>query len=205
MQKSLSYVFLFQIVLSIVISVIIIPHIANSLEQSGVKVELTSSSGSFSFDNISSSSNTNYCWPSPGYKTITSYYGYRKAPTGGASTFHGGIDIGAAQGSKIVAIQDGVVSFVGWCGANGYTVKIKHANNVESTYGHVNPNFIVKVGDSVTKGTHIANVGPKYVAKKSYTTYKDDNGNATNGATTGPHLHLAISIKGKRVDPQKLF
>lgn len=51
----------------------------------------------------------------------------------------------------------------------------------------------------------VAKVGPKYVDKKSYTTYTDDSGKCTNGATTGPHLHFAISIDGNKVDPSLLF
>ncbi len=104
-----------------------------------------------------------FYWPTQNYKTITSSFGYRTAPTKGASTYHGGIDIGAPQGTKICATQRGIVTFVGFNGANGYTVKIKHDNGYESTYGHVSPNFVVSVGDYVKKGDHIANVGPKYL------------------------------------------
>ena len=35
--------------------------------------------------------------------------------------------------------------------------------------------------------------------------YKDENGNPTNGATTGPHLHLGIRINAKYIDPLSLF
>ena len=38
-----------------------------------------------------------FAWPSPGYTTITSYFGKRVSPTAGASSFHKGIDIGAPQ------------------------------------------------------------------------------------------------------------
>ena len=35
--------------------------------------------------------------------------------------------------------------------------------------------------------------------------YKDINGNPTNGATTGSHLHLGVRIDGKYIDPLYLF
>lgn len=87
----------------------------------------------------------------------------------------------------------------GWYGANGYSVIISHENGISSTYGHVSENFIVSLGESVSKGQIIAKVGPKYVSKVS--NYKDSNGKYTNGATTGPHLHIAISKNGKKIDP----
>ena len=82
---------------------------------------------------------------------------------------------------------------------------IDHQNGFISTYAHVNPNFIVHIGDKVYQNQHIANVGPKYVESKSFTTYKDSTGKSTNGATTGPHLHFAISKDGKKIDPQSLY
>ena len=35
--------------------------------------------------------------------------------------------------------------------------------------------------------------------------YSDENGNPTNGATTGPHLHLGVRINEKYIDPMSLF
>lgn len=50
-------------------------------------------------------SNVNLLWPTPGYTTITSGFGYRKSPTNGAGIYHGGIDIGAPKGTNIIACE----------------------------------------------------------------------------------------------------
>lgn len=42
-------------------------------------------------------SNSKFLWPTPGFTTITSPFGYRNAPTSGASSYHSGIDIGAPE------------------------------------------------------------------------------------------------------------
>lgn len=176
MIKNFSISLFMPIILTIFISIFFIPT-------------TNYSSISFSTSTLQHASNlTNYShsflWPTPGYSKITSNFGYRTAPTQGAGTYHGGIDIAAPQNSSIISIADGIVSFVGWYGANGYTIIITHSNNYKSTYGHVSPNFLVSLGDTVKKGDLIAKVGPKYVDKKSYTTYIDKNGKYTNGATT---------------------
>ncbi len=103
-----------------------------------------------------------FAWPTPGYTTITSYYGKRDSPTAGASNFHKGIDIGAAEGSNMIAIIDGEITFTGFLGGGGHTITLSH-ENMKITYCHVDPKYKVKKGDIVTQGQIIAKVGPKYV------------------------------------------
>ena len=150
-------------------------------------------------DNIYFSS-SKFLWPTPGFTTITSYFGYRNAPTQGASTYHSGIDIAAPTSSKILAITSGTVSQTGFYGAGGYTVTIK-SDDFTISYCHVSPSFLVSVGQYVTKGSVIATVGPKNVYGVPNNPYKDSSGNPTNGASTGPHLHLTIKKDGKAVNP----
>ena len=144
--------------------------------------------------------NSLFSWPTPNYNAITSYFGYRKAPTAGAGSFHSGIDIGAPSGANIVATFSGKVTYIGFYGANGYTIII--SNGVyTATYSHISPHFLVYLGQYVNQGDVIANVGPKNVYGVPNNPYKDSKGNPTNGATTGPHLHFSIKIDGKAVNP----
>lgn len=147
---------------------------------------------------------TNLIWPVPGYTLISSHFGFREKPTVGASTMHSGIDIPAPEGTEIVSIMNGKITFTDWDGAGGYTIKIKSQDNKDIiSYSHVDPNFIVYVGQEVKKGEVIGKVGPKYVSGPESNPYHDSTGKKTNGATTGCHCHLSIKKDGKLIDPEE--
>lgn len=149
-------------------------------------------------------SSSGYAWPSPGFTTINSYFGYRTSPTAGASSYHSGIDIGAPEGSKLIAVTSGKITFASFLGGGGYTITLT-SGNIKFTYCHVSPYYIVKVGDYVTQGQVIGYVGPKNVYGVKGNQYFDENGNPTNGATTGPHLHFGVRVNEEYVDPLNLF
>ncbi|MBP3596780.1 MAG: M23 family metallopeptidase [Clostridia bacterium] len=88
-------------------------------------------------------SNDEFIWPLPGIHRITSYFGPRKAPAKGSSTYHSGIDIAAVQNTNIYSVLSGKVIFTGFKGAGGYTITIS-SNNFLISYCHVSPNFIIK-------------------------------------------------------------
>lgn len=168
---------------------------------------LASSSSSFSYEFSYGESilrNNSFSWPTPGFTRITSPYGKRNAPAKGSSTFHSGIDIGAPEGSYILAVCDGEVSFLGFKGAGGYTLTIK-SQNLQISYCHISPTYLVSIGDIVKKGNVIAKVGPYHVYGVPDNPYRDKNGEPTNGATTGCHLHLTIKKDGKAVNPLDFF
>ena len=148
-------------------------------------------------------SNDNFIWPVPGYHQITSYFGTRTSPTAGASSNHSGIDIAAKEGSSIYSISNGIVIHTGFKGAYGHTIIIEN-NNLEFLYAHVSPFYIVHIGDCIEKNTIIAYVGPKYL-NTGNSSYIDSTGRYTNGATTGPHLHLTIKKDGIAVNPLLFF
>ncbi len=139
-------------------------------------------------------------WPVYGSRKITSEFGYRKAPTEGASTFHNGIDIAASEGTKLVAVIDGTVTKTGWNGAGGFTIILTSGEYVFS-YCHSDPNFMVNVGDKVKKGQVIGKVGPKNIYGVQGNPYVDEKGESTNGATTGTHCHFSIKKNGEYMNP----
>lgn len=145
-----------------------------------------------------------FYWPVPGYHTITCPFGPRKSPTSGASSNHSGIDIGAPEGCTIYSSTTGTVSFTGFNGANGCSIIIT-SENFTFSYCHVSPNFIVSEGDKVFANQEIGKVGPKILYGIPNNPYKDSQGNPTNGATTGCHLHFSIKKDGIAVNPLDYF
>lgn len=141
-----------------------------------------------------------FAWPIPGYNTITSNFGKRKSPTAGASSFHKGLDIGAPEGTILIAVTEGIITYTGFLGGGGYTITLSK-DNMKISYCHVSPNYIVEVGQTVKIGQIIGNVGPKYVYGVKGNNYHDSSGKPTNGATTGTHLHIGIRVDGEYVNP----
>ncbi len=124
---------------------------------------------------------------------ITSWFGKREAPTAGASTNHGAIDI-SGNGTRgiynIIASQDGVVTDVktnciegnpGCGGGYGNYVKIDHGDGIETRYAHMF-SVSVNVGDKVVKGQVLGKLG-------------------NTGRSTGPHLHFEVRDHGTKVNP----
>lgn len=122
-----------------------------------------------------------FTWPCPSSTRVTSDYGPRTAPTGGASSYHRGIDIGAAYGADIVAAADGTVSFAGYSNAAGNYVTVSHGNGVYTVYMHCS-SLNVSKGQGVSAGQVIAKVG-------------------STGISTGNHLHFGVSLNGSYVNP----
>lgn len=143
-------------------------------------------------------------WPLPEHKKISSYFGRRSSPTAYASSFHKGIDIPAPPGTNIYAAMSGTVITAKFSGSGGCTVTVQNGN-MYTSYCHVSPNFLVAPGVFVEKGQLIAQVGPKNVYGFPENKYTDNNGNPTNGATTGPHLHFAVRNESDYQNPLDYF
>ena len=126
---------------------------------------------------------------------VTSPFGYRTDPvTGEGGQGHKGIDltlwrgysalsaIGAAWDGTVTDVRDGVEGFDTVRSA-GNRVTIDHGDGVVTKYYHLeNGSIPVQVGDSVTAGQVIGQMG-------------------STGYSTGAHLHFQLEIYGEPVDP----
>ena len=126
---------------------------------------------------------------------VTSPFGYRTDPvTGEGGQGHKGIDvtlwrgwsalsgIGAAWDGVVTDVRDGVEGFDKIRSA-GNRVTVDHGDGVVTKYYHLaNGSIPVQVGDSVTAGQMIGQMG-------------------STGYSTGAHLHFQLEIDGVPVDP----
>jgi len=116
----------------------------------------------------------------------TSGFGMRVHPVTGAYKLHTGVDFAAPTGTHILAAADGRVAFAGPASGYGHLILIEHTvggKQVATGYAHMYADGIhVKVGDSVTAGQYIADVG-------------------MDGYATGPHLHFEVRPGGANASP----
>lgn len=118
----------------------------------------------------------------PRTSSLTSFFGYRSDPFNSAhAEFHPGIDFKGSRGDEARSTANGRVVFAGWAGGYGKCVRIEHANNFETLYGHLS-RISVKVGEEVTVGQKVGEIG-------------------STGHSTGTHLHYEVRKNGKAVNP----
>ncbi|UWR97870.1 M23 family metallopeptidase [Phaeobacter inhibens] len=111
----------------------------------------------------------------------SSGFGYRRDPKTGGRRLHKGSDFAGRTGTDIFATADGVVTHAGWQSGYGKLVTIQHAFGIETKYAH-NSNIRVKVGQRVSRGDHISDMG-------------------NTGRSTGTHLHYEVRVNGNPVNP----
>ncbi len=112
---------------------------------------------------------------------LSSEYGRRTDPFTGKIAWHNGVDFAGKDGSEIIAVAAGVVTWSGERFGYGQMVEINHGDGFITRYAH-NKQNIVKVGDIVKKGEVLALMG-------------------TTGRSTGPHVHFEVYKHGRAVDP----
>ena len=110
-----------------------------------------------------------------------------KSANRGGATFlmHNGVDLLAPTGAPVLAASDGTVVGAAPNAGYGNWIRIDHAQNVATVYGHLSA-FApgISAGTKVRRGEVIGFVG-------------------NTGRSTGPHLHFEVISNGQAVDPMK--
>lgn len=114
---------------------------------------------------------------------MSSPYGQRVDPLTGKTAWHAGVDFAGREGSNVIAVASGVVTFAGPRYGYGNLVEISHADGLVTRYGH-HKTLLVSTGDVVKKGEAIGTMG-------------------SSGRSTGPHVHFEVLRNGRTVDPAK--
>lgn len=104
----------------------------------------------------------------------------------GESYGHFGVDVAAAEGTRVSSVMEGTVIFAGWTVETGYVIQIQHPGNLVSIYKH-NQKLLKPAGASVKVAEAIAQVGN------------------SGELTTGPHLHFELWYKGAPVNPENFI
>ncbi|MDQ1363515.1 MAG: hypothetical protein QG652_1376, partial [Pseudomonadota bacterium] len=123
----------------------------------------------------------NYRFTQPVTGRISSIFGLRRFFNDQPRRPHSGLDLAAAEGTPIQAVEAGKVIESGDFFFSGNMVYIDHGQGLISLYAHMNE-VRVKTGDLIQRGQIIGTVGQ-------------------TGRITGPHLHLGIIINQTLVDP----
>ncbi len=113
----------------------------------------------------------------------SSYYGKRTDPFSGKLAMHKGMDFAGKEGSEIIAVASGVVTWAGDRYGYGNLIEVNHGNGYTTRYGH-NAELLVEVGDSVVKGQAISLMG-------------------STGRSTGPHVHFEVLKNDRQINPSK--
>lgn len=114
---------------------------------------------------------------------VSSRFGRRSDPFTGRLNWHKGVDVAATDGTDILAVGAGVVTWAGHRNGYGLLVEVNHGSGYATRYAHAK-SVIVRVGDLVKKGQKVAVVG-------------------MTGRSTGPHVHFEVLKSGRHIDPAR--
>jgi murein DD-endopeptidase MepM/ murein hydrolase activator NlpD len=116
---------------------------------------------------------------------VGSGFGVRADPVTGRAALHTGLDFRADAGTPIAAAAGGVVQSTEWHPQYGHMVEIDHGRGLSTRYAHTSK-VLVRLGDVVKRGQHVADVG-------------------STGRSTGPHLHFEVLVDGVPQDPARFL
>lgn len=122
-----------------------------------------------------------FLWPATG--RISGVFGSQRIYAGEPGAYHGGVDIARPTGTAVVAPADGVVVLAAEVpfSLEGNLLMLDHGMGLGSAFLHLS-RIDVAPGARVARGQVIGAVGQ-------------------TGRATGPHLHWAMTWRGRRVDP----
>ena len=112
---------------------------------------------------------------------MSSRFGHRADPFTGRVAMHEGVDFAGKEGSAVISVAAGVVTWSDKRYGYGQLVEVNHGGGYITRYAH-NKENLVKVGDIVKKGQQVAMMG-------------------SSGRSTGPHVHFEVYKHGRPVDP----
>jgi lipoprotein NlpD len=115
-----------------------------------------------------------FAWPVTA-GVVSSPFGMRNG------AMHEGVDIAAPAGTPIQAADDGAVIYVGRLHGYGNVVILQHGGGYVTVYAH-NQRNLVNVGESVTRGQQIAEMG-------------------ASGRASGPNLHFEVRLNNQAENP----
>lgn len=116
---------------------------------------------------------------------LSSAYGWRRSPFTDARSFHGGVDMACAHGTRIYAALPGRVTTASFNNTYGNYVIVTHHSGYKTLYAHMSE-IKAKKGDYVSQNSLIGYVG-------------------STGLSTGSHLHFSVFKNGKQVNPANLW
>jgi len=129
--------------------------------------------------------------PLENFSRVSSSYDVREHPITHDFKMHNGIDLAAAAGTKVLAVNDATVLRVDSDESNGNYVFLKLSDGTIAQYLHLRNSGAredgsrLRAGETVTSGSKIGEVG-------------------STGHSTGPHLHFALKTPdGKYLNPTK--
>lgn len=115
---------------------------------------------------------------------VTDDYGYSRQ-TVGNSIAHKGTDFRAAEGSRVMAMNRGVVRFARTTSVYGKAIVVDHGLGLQTLYLHLSKIY-VNEGELVLPGQTIGLSG-------------------STGYAEHPHLHISVKIRGVSIDPMKFL
>ncbi|MEI0525721.1 LysM peptidoglycan-binding domain-containing protein [Brachyspira murdochii] len=133
---------------------------------------------SYSFNDDSILPESSFIWPYKGI--IVSGYGVTSDKLANR-----GINILGDVGDKVVASDDGIVEYADNVRGFGTVIILKHKNGYNTSYAHLSK-VNVKLGDIVSKGEYIGDIG-------------------NTGMIDRSELYFKISYQGVAIDPTKLL